>query len=58
MGYLAEVDYLMLTDDIDWDDIYNRSINGYTIKDLNQRLYARERFIDGGRNSEYYKSHK
>ena len=42
-GYLAEVDYLMLTDDIDWDDIYNRSINGYTIKDLNQRLYVPER---------------
>jgi len=42
-GFLAEVDYEMLIDDIDWDDISYRSKNGYTIRDLNQRLYVPER---------------
>lgn len=42
-GYLAEVDYRMLTDGIDWDEIARASINGLTIKDLNQRLLVPER---------------
>ena len=44
-GFLAEVDYKMLTDDINWEKVYNLSTNGYTIKDLNQRLYVPERDI-------------
>ncbi|MDE0306169.1 MAG: DEAD/DEAH box helicase family protein [Albidovulum sp.] len=42
-GYLAEVDYRMLTDGINWDEIARTSINGLTIKDLNQRLLVPER---------------
>lgn len=42
-GYLAEVDYRMLTDGIDWDEIARTSIHGLTIKDLNQRLLVPER---------------
>ena len=42
-GFLAEVDYEMLTDDIDWDEINYMSRNGHTLKDLNQYLYIPER---------------
>lgn len=42
-GYLAEVDYRMLTDGIDWDEIARASADGLTIKDLNQRLLVPER---------------
>lgn len=42
-GYLAEVDYRMLTDGIDWDEIARASVEGLTIKDLNQRLLVPER---------------
>jgi superfamily II DNA or RNA helicase len=44
-GYLAHVDYLMLLDDIDWDEIRRLSREGLTVKDLNQRLYVPERDV-------------
>ena len=42
-GYLAKVDYQMLIDGIDWDEIAKRSKEGLTVKDLNQLLYVPER---------------
>ena len=42
-GYLANVDYRMLVDDIDWDEIQRMSGMGYSIKDLNQRLILPDR---------------
>lgn len=44
-GFLAQVDYLMLLDDIDWDEIRLLSRQGLTVKDLNQRLYVPERDV-------------
>jgi len=44
-GFLAEVDYLMLIDGIDWDEIRELSREGLSVKDLNQRLYVPERDI-------------
>ena len=42
-GYLAEVDYRMLVDDIDWQEIQRMSYEGYSIKDLNQKLILPDR---------------
>lgn len=42
-GYLAEVDYHMMVDDIDWDEVYRLSRQGYSIRDLNARLLMPER---------------
>jgi len=42
-GYLAKVDYQMMTDGIDWDEIRLLSKQGLTIKDLNTKLYIPER---------------
>lgn len=42
-GYLAEVDYRMMVDDIDWDEIRRLSRNGYSIRELNQRLILTDR---------------
>ena len=42
-GYLAEVDYRMLTDGIDWDEIALMSQQGMTIKDLNMKLIMPDR---------------
>ena len=44
-GFLAEVDYLMLIDGIDWEEIRELSREGLSVKDLNQRLYVPERDI-------------
>ena len=44
-GYLAEVDYRMLTDGIDWDEIALLSREGLTIKELNTKLIMPERDI-------------
>ena len=41
--WLAKVDYRMLTDGIDWDDIKDLSKQGLSIKDLNAHLYVPER---------------
>lgn len=42
-GFLAEVDYRMLTDGIDWDDVARQSRNGLTIKELNTYLLMPDR---------------
>ncbi len=42
-GFLADVDYRMLVDDIDWDEIQNMSRSGYSIKDLNANLILPDR---------------
>jgi len=42
-GYLADVDYRMLTDGINWDAIAAQSTSGLTVKDLNQYLILPDR---------------
>ena len=42
-GYLAKVDYRMMLDGIDWDEIRLLSKQGLTVKDLNKKLYIPER---------------
>lgn len=42
-GYLAEVDYHMMVDNIDWDEIEAMSRAGHTIKDLNRKLVLPDR---------------
>ncbi len=44
-GYLAEVDYRMLTDGINWDEVAIMSRQGYTIKDLNAKLIMPDRDV-------------
>jgi superfamily II DNA or RNA helicase len=44
-GYLADVDYRMLTDGIDWEEISRMSRQGLTIKDLNSKLILPDRDI-------------
>lgn len=44
-GYLAEVDYRMLTDGIDWEEVSLKSQQGLTVKDLNVLLLMPERDI-------------
>ncbi|MGB3444906.1 MAG: helicase-related protein [Actinophytocola sp.] len=43
LGYLAEVKYRVFADNIDWDFVREASEHGYTIKDLNKRLFILER---------------
>jgi superfamily II DNA or RNA helicase len=43
LGYLAEVKYRVFADNIDWDFVRESSEHGYTIKDLNKRLFIPER---------------
>ncbi|MCG3775309.1 MAG: putative DNA repair helicase RadD [Nitrospira sp.] len=42
-GYLAQVDYRMLVDDTDWDEVRNLSREGYSISELNKRLLLPDR---------------
>lgn len=42
-GYLAQVDYRLLADNIDWEFVQEASKHSYTIKDLNRRLFIPER---------------
>ena len=42
-GYLADVDYRMLVDDIDWDEIGAMSRSGYSVRDLNAKLILPDR---------------
>ena len=42
-GYLAQVDYQLLADNIDWEFVKEASEHSYTIKDLNRRLFIPER---------------
>lgn len=43
LGYLAGVKYRLYSDNIDWDFVRHHSQHGYTIKDLNRRLFIPER---------------
>ena len=43
LGYLAEVNYRLFTDNIDWDFVREHSDHGYSIRDLNKRLFIPER---------------
>lgn len=43
LGYLAEVNYRLFTDNIDWDFVKSHSERGYSIRDLNKRLFIPER---------------
>jgi superfamily II DNA or RNA helicase len=42
-GYLAQTDYRLMVDDIDWDLVRNSSANGYSIKELNEKLFLPQR---------------
>ena len=42
-GYLADVDYRMLVDDVNWDEIQSMSRSGYSIRDLNAKLILPDR---------------
>ncbi|MCH8562052.1 DEAD/DEAH box helicase family protein [Nesterenkonia sp. YGD6] len=42
-GWLSEVDYRMFVDDIDWDLVRAESENGYSISELNGRLFLPQR---------------
>lgn len=44
-GFLADVDYRLLTDGIDWDEIALRSRQGLTVKDLNVLLLMPDRDV-------------
>lgn len=43
MGYLAKVDYRLMCDNIDWDEVPKISKSTLTIKDLNRRLFLPQR---------------
>ena len=43
LGYLADVRYKLFLDSIDWDFVPHVSQHGYTMKDLNARLFLPER---------------
>ena len=43
LGYLSKVKYRVFTDNIDWDFVHGASTKGYSIKDLNKRLFIPER---------------
>lgn len=42
-GYLAEVDYRMLIDDIDWDWVRAELVGSVSINELNRKLFVPER---------------
>lgn len=42
-GYLAQVDYQLFVDNLDWDFVESASKHGYTLKDLNSRLFLPQR---------------
>jgi superfamily II DNA or RNA helicase len=42
-GYLAQAEYRLMVDDIDWDVVRNTSTNGYSIRELNERLFLPQR---------------
>ncbi|HCD35644.1 MAG TPA: restriction endonuclease subunit R [Chlorobium sp.] len=45
MGFLAAVDYRMLTDGINWEEVSRASSQGLTVADLNSHLVVPERDI-------------
>jgi superfamily II DNA or RNA helicase len=42
-GFLAEVEYIVFDDHVDWDEVHRLSREGLTIRDLNRRLWVPER---------------
>lgn len=42
-GWLSDVDYRIYSDNIDWDFVKSVSQHGYSIKDLNRKLFLPER---------------
>lgn len=42
-GFLAQVDYRLMIDDIDWDVVREQSELGYTVAELNSRLFLPQR---------------
>jgi superfamily II DNA or RNA helicase len=44
-GYLADVDYRMLTDGIDWNEIRSLSRQGLTVRNLNEHLIMPDRDV-------------
>lgn len=43
MGYLSRVDYRILCDNVDWDNMESLSQQNLTIRDLNKRLFLPQR---------------
>lgn len=43
MGYLSKVDYRILCDNVDWNNMENMSQKRFSIKDLNKRLFLPQR---------------
>jgi superfamily II DNA or RNA helicase len=43
MGYLAKVDYRILCDNVDWDNMERMSKQNLSIRDLNKRLFLPQR---------------
>ena len=43
MGYLSRVDYRILCDNVDWDNMQNLSEQNLSIRDLNKRLFLPQR---------------
>lgn len=43
MGYLSKVDYRILCDNVDWDNMQNMSEKNLSIRDLNKRLFLPQR---------------
>lgn len=43
MGYLSKVDYRILCDNVDWDNMQNLSEQNLSIRDLNKRLFLPQR---------------
>lgn len=42
-GYLAQVDYRVYVDNVDWDVVRSASKRGYTVKELNSKLFLPQR---------------
>jgi superfamily II DNA or RNA helicase len=42
-GYLAQVDYRVFVDNIDWETVRNASKEGYTLRELNSKLFLPQR---------------
>ena len=43
MGYLSKVDYRILCDNVDWDNMESLSQRKLTVRDLNKRLFLPQR---------------
>ncbi len=43
MGYLTEVDYRLFVDNFNWDLVREQSMYGYSIKELNSKLFLPQR---------------